>query len=221
MAIPSDEVGLVEQLSGLVEEANRLDETGQEVRLRLLLAQVHDIFDDQPNATKAAEAGAHLAECNGYRDIAEAARAIATGRSRHQELVQQQRTADENPRIAFHALSDEALEQMAWRWCDLCRLPDSRHRVVLRESKHVRELHRQRLSWCRHLSFLEKKGPERNDPSRLYQRVVSKVGFCERIGKQSQCFNTKAEVALRAFKITFCRACEHRAPAVESSDASS
>jgi hypothetical protein len=107
--------------------------------------------------------------------------------------------------------SDEILQKYAADLLAALDLPRDRLPVLERDYFSVRDIARERLSWCRHIE-LKQDLRHTLHPSTLYREDPNRCCMCEKHGYKSAIVNPDWNTVISAFKQTYCAGCPDREP---------
>jgi Domain of unknown function (DUF4365) len=184
----------------------------EEVRARLLLADLFESVGQESAAKSGAEAALPVARAMGYSRLEAHARDHLEGQTvqrQFERLVAERQAVDEDVHLANE--TDEALRSIAEFSLEAAHLPPERLPVVEREWQALRLIARERVRFCRHLQLLQNLTHTRS-PDTHYRTDPPRGCLCERYGYKSGAEHTDPASVIAEFKANRCNGCPSREP---------
>jgi hypothetical protein len=189
-----------------------------ELRAKLLLADLAAFAGDDELAKETAGAVLPSAEAYQFDRIAKEARDHLAGDPFFRQLQRKFLYGTKDPDDQDANLTDEGVRERVEYYLETARLPRERLPVLRREIMSLRDIARERMTWCRHLQLIQNKQHSLS-ASTLYERDPERWCFCDKFGLTSRIGSTDWVVLIKTFKNTDCAGCSAQKP--KSDDASS
>jgi len=182
------------------------------LRLNMLRADFLEIIGDLACAKELAARIWPEAEAMGFADIAERARELLDDRTILMEFERDwNRFKHTDEDISFGNLSDQELRVFARDGLESLGLPPDRLEVLEQYCKSLREVARERSSWCRHLEMLEDMRQTRN-PATAFSVLPSRKCVCVKLGYETENVSSDAQALISDLKRLYCGNCKDRNP---------
>jgi hypothetical protein len=182
------------------------------LRVKILKMDFLEIAGDLAAAKKLAEQIFPEADAMCFASFAERAKALLEDRTLLMQVerdVTRVKQTDEDFSIASQ--TDDEVQLFARDVVLSCGLPPSRLSVVEQSCRSLREVARERCSWCRHLDVLEEQ-PRTPDPATAYRVLPNQQCVCEKFDYETTIVTSDVRGLNDAFKHLYCANCKDRAP---------
>jgi hypothetical protein len=206
-------IGFLEQSQDIYAGAGCME---SELRAKMLRADLYEILGEQETARRLASEVLPIAAAMQYATIETNARDHIEGLTLLRQYVDRLREvkeADEDLKLA--AASEADLDQLARDAIEVAGLSNERVGAMRRYHETRRTIARERLDWCRHIDFEADFSATPSIESLLAQDPMQ-FCVCRELGYRSAVPHTDCGVVLRAFKETYCKACDRREPKRET-----
>jgi hypothetical protein len=214
-----DEMPLRALIDELIVEAEKAIEVYRtagsvqgEFRVRLQVADLHELVGDSGKAKAMAEEILPVAEAMDYGFLAARARQLVEGDTyirRYAALVAERKPQTLDVLLASE--TDERMRSMAKTWLASVRAPRDRIGMTEKESFTMRQIARERVNWCRHLDLISDDRPLQS-PTTAFREEPERFCKCRRLGHQSSEVRRDPNVVIADLKRTFCSVCREREP---------
>jgi len=180
-----------------------------ELRARMALADFEEIRGDLQAAKKIAADILPASTAMGYGDLVERANNLIQGTTDLMRLEAEIASYDDDGWTS--QWSDDEVRDFAKNIMTARGIPADRFAVVERDCFAAREIARERRHWCQYLE-LQQDLRHLGSMATIYARDPNQICVCSKYGYRSKIENPDACTVIRAFKGTYCQACQGRSP---------
>lgn len=185
-----------------------------EFRAKLCKADLYELYGRQDEAKKVAVPIERMAAAMGLVHARERASQLATGKSllaAFRDEAEAFWTSDPDDRIG--SSDDAALEEWARGVLRVGHYPPERLPVLIRDCESLRDIARERKSWCRHIQLLQDQRPLESAAT-AYAIDPNRKCICDHFGFETTTETPDWRRLISEFKSAFCSSCTSRAPKI-------
>lgn len=205
--LPSQSIELaIKKASRALNIYMRAGALDNELRCKLLIADLLVLARQVDKAQEIAREVLPKAEAFDYADLQAQAEEYIAGHTMltRCEEMRAQLGPDPDPDVGLAEMTDDEVRQFAIHSPDLARRGDDWLPAIVREYTSQRDVARERLNWCRHLSLVAERDSYAMDPERKC--------VCERFNHMSSIAQRDWPSVISAFKRVYCAGCADRDP---------
>jgi hypothetical protein len=184
------------------------------LRLNKLQADLLEVEGDLDGARKLAAKVYPEALAMGFNTIAEGSRKILDGGTLLMSFERELLEPKEDDDSMRATQTDEQIARIARLLLDVVECPPARLEVLHEHVRSLREIARERCSWCRHIQILEDLS-KTSDPRTAYSVLPTRKCLCARFGFRSAEASDDAFAVIAEFKKEYCTGCLAREPKVD------
>lgn len=207
---------VVEQLIRDAEQAIDVYKTAGniegELRLKMLEADLYDAAGDAAKAKPIAEEVLPVAEALAFERQASSARQHVEGNTTFQAFSSRmaaRRPQDQDLLLAVEP--DENLRSMARDLLRQLGAPADRIANAVIETFSMRQIARERVTWCRHLDLISDERPLQS-PITAFREEPERICICKALSCESAIPHRDTDTVIGAFKQAYCNGCGLRSP---------
>lgn len=200
---------LIDESIRLFQQTNNIE---GEIRAKMLIADFYEFTDRISESKQIAEDVLPIAEAYGFIRQIEHAQDHIDGNGLKSKLSSSKKERTLKKRETENAnWTDEKIQFLATQMISILGISDDRYPIMEKEYYSIRDIAREKLSWCRHIELWQDKRHYQSQQT-LFSKDPDRLCICTLHNYQSIIHNPDWKIIIPAFKKTYCENCPDRNP---------